>query len=158
MAMTIFIPPQLPAVFARPCRPLVLLLVLLLVLGGCVSTSKKVDQAPPKAEPPPQEVPKDQEKKVQPGPAAGLYNEAEKALTAGRAGDAEMFLERALRIEPRNPLYWYTLARAKFNQRLYAETIQLCRKVETLLGKGAGSLASRNKALQAQAKIAAKSP
>jgi hypothetical protein len=69
-----------------------------------------------------------------------------------------MLLERALRIEPRNPLYWYTLARAKFNQRLYAETIQLCRKVETLIGKGLGSLAHRNKALQAQARIAVKSP
>jgi tetratricopeptide (TPR) repeat protein len=156
--MTISIPTQLFAVFARPCRPLVLLLLLLLVLGGCASPAKKSGQTLPKVEPPPQEVPKEQEKTAQPGPAAGLYNEAEKALAAGRAGDAEMLLERALRIEPRNPLYWYTLARAKFNQRLYAETLQLCRKVETLLGKGVGSLASRNKALQAQTRIAAKSP
>jgi len=136
----------------------VLLLLVLVVLGGCASPAKKSDQTLPKSEPPPLEATKEQEKMAQPGPAAGLYNEAEKALAAGRAGDAEMLLERALRIEPRNPVYWFTLARAKFNRRLYAETIQLCRKVETLLGKGTGSLASRNKALQAQARIAAKSP
>jgi Tfp pilus assembly protein PilF len=135
-----------------------ILLLLLLVLGGCASPAKKSGQPLPKAEPPSLVVPQEKEKTVQPGPAAGLHNEAEKALTAGRAGDAEMLLERALRIEPRNPLYWYTLARAKFNQRLYAETIELCRKVETLLGKGLGSLANRNKALQAQARIAVKSP
>ncbi len=149
---------RLFVMLVRPYRWLVLLLLLLLALGGCASPAKKGGQAPPKAEPPPVEVVQGQEKAAQPGPAAGLYNEAEKALAAGRAGDAEILLERALRIEPRNPLYWYTLARAKFNQRLYAETIQLCRKVETLLGKGQGPLASRNKALQAQVKIATKSP
>jgi tetratricopeptide (TPR) repeat protein len=155
--MTKSILSRFSAVVVGPYHGLVLLLVLLLALGGCASPAKKSGQPLPKAEPPPREVPQDQEKSAQPGPAAGLYNEAEKALVSGRAGDAEMLIERALRIEPRNPLYWYTLARAKFNQRLYAETIQLCRKVETLIGKGLGSLASRNKALQAQARIAVKS-
>jgi tetratricopeptide (TPR) repeat protein len=156
--MMIFSPRQFSTASGKPCRGLLLLLLLLLALGGCASPAKKSGQPLPKVEPPPMEVLQEQEKTAQPGPAAGLYNDAEKALTAGRAGDAEILLERALRIEPRNPLYWYTLARAKFNQRLYTETLQLCRKVETLLGKGLGSLASRNKALQAQARIAVKSP
>jgi cytochrome c-type biogenesis protein CcmH/NrfG len=43
-------------------------------------------------------------------------------------------LERALRIEPRNPHYWYALAQAVFAQGNHARTEQLCLKVDSLAG------------------------
>jgi len=45
-----------------------------------------------------------------------------------------MLIERALRIEPRNPHYWYTLARIKYAQGDSSQAIQLCRKSTSLAG------------------------
>jgi len=48
------------------------------------------------------------------GPAVlSLYRKAQDALAAGRADQAEEQLERARRIEPRNPFIWQALAGAK---------------------------------------------
>lgn len=133
-------------------------LFLLLLMAGCAAPAKKSGGLPPETPVTPPAAQEQPEKPSQPGPAASIFAEAEGALAAGRAGEAEILLERALRLEPRNPLYWHTLAQAKFNQRQYRETLQLCRKAESLLGRSQGPLATRNRALQAQAKIAGKSP
>lgn len=84
------------------------------------------------------------------GPAAPLYTEAETALQAGNYAAAEMLLERALRIEPRNPLYWYALARTAYHQGDYQQTIQFCRKADSLVGANR-QLATRNRELLDQA-------
>lgn len=62
-------------------------------------------------------------------PAAGsLLNNAEQALSSGDALKAEGYLERAIRIEPQNPLLWHALARSKFQQDQYPQTIQMSLK------------------------------
>jgi predicted Zn-dependent protease len=68
------------------------------------------------------------------GPAASLYRDAQAALQQGNPAAAEIMLERALRIEPRNPHYWYSLAQAVFAQGNHARTEQLCLKVDSLAG------------------------
>lgn len=133
-------------------------LFFLVFAAGCATSAKKTDQVVTETPVSAQVTPQAPDKTSKPGPGASLFGEAEKALAAGRASEAEILLERALRLEPRNPLYWHTLGQAKFNQRKYAEAVQFCRKAETLLGRGQGDLANRNKALQTQAKIAGKLP
>ncbi len=66
------------------------------------------------------------------GPAAPLYAEAETALQAGNYQGAEILLQRALRIEPRNPHYWYALARTAAQQGNHQKTVQLCLKAASL--------------------------
>lgn len=62
-----------------------------------------------------------------------LLDEAEQALHAGNALKAEGYLERAVRIEPRNPRVWHALARSKFQQGQYPQAIQMARKSNSCL-------------------------
>lgn len=68
------------------------------------------------------------------GPAGTLYHSAKKSLGSGDTQKAEMTMERALRIEPRNGHYWYTMGRIKFEQKQYAQSIHLCLKSKSLAG------------------------
>lgn len=88
------------------------------------------------------------------GKAAAIYNQAEKAMQAGNYPSAELLLERALRIEPRNGHYWYSLGLAKFRQKQYAQAVQFCLKAESLAGSQPGLIA-RNQVLLTHAKKAA---
>jgi Tfp pilus assembly protein PilF len=63
---------------------------------------------------------------------------------------AEMALERALKIEPRNPHYWFSMAQIKYKQKQYAQTIHLCSKSKSFAGKDE-QLRQLNDALSAQA-------
>lgn len=72
---------------------------------------------------------------VQEGPGAPLYRKAKKYLEEGDYQQAELVLERALRIEPKNGYYWYTLAQAKFGQEQFGKTVQLCLKSKSLAGE-----------------------
>ena len=80
------------------------------------------------------------------GPAHSLYLQADRALQSGSPGQAEILLERALRIEPGNPLYWYSLGRAKYDQGDFAQTVQFCLKAEGTMSRNPG-LARRNREL-----------
>ena len=60
--------------------------------------------------------------------AASLLKDAEQALRSGDALKAEGYLERAIRIEPQNPLLWHGLAQSKFLQDQYPQTIQMSLK------------------------------
>lgn len=117
-----------------------------------------VEETPAVAEPPVEEHPAMTEPPGDytpiTGRAAGIYNEAEEAMQAGRFAPAEMLLERALRIEPRNAHYWYTLGLVKFRQKQYPQAVQFCLKAESLAGSQPGLLA-RNQVLLTQAKKAA---
>ena len=53
---------------------------------------------------------------------------------AGRREAAGTSLERALRIEPRNPWLWHELAQLRFNQGQYAQAISLARKSNSFAG------------------------
>ncbi|MDR3089415.1 MAG: tetratricopeptide repeat protein [Desulfobulbaceae bacterium] len=85
------------------------------------------------------------------GPAASLYNQGESYLRDGRLDKAEMSLERALRIEPRNPDYWHTMAEIRFRQGKKREAVQCCLKSNSL-AVGVARLIRKNDELIARAK------
>ena len=69
------------------------------------------------------------------GAGASLYASAKDAMAQGNHEQAEMMLERALKIEPRNAHYWYAMAEVKYNQGLYSEAVHLSSKSKSLAGK-----------------------
>ena len=83
---------------------------------------------------------------IAPGPGTGaavqrLLADARKAARAGRVDQAEVILERAVRIEPRNAVLWYYMARVQLHQ---GHT----RQAEGLAAKS-NSLAAGDRRLQA---------
>jgi len=68
------------------------------------------------------------------GAAAVLYRQAESSLAKGSYRQAEMEIERALRIEPRNGDYWHTLGKVMYHQRHYEQAVQICLKSKSLAG------------------------
>ena len=85
------------------------------------------------------------------GSASAVYADAEKNYQEGKLDKAEMLLERALRIEPRNAHYWYTMAKLKFDQGQYKDTVQFCLKSNSLAA-GIPQLVTLNNRLIADAK------
>ena len=104
-------------------------------------------EAPPPENPPkPEYVP-------QTGAATALFRKAQSAMQAGQYKTAEMHLERALRIEPRNPHYWYAMAQVKFKQAEYSQTVQFCLKAKSLAAS-LPQLIERSRELMKQARQA----
>lgn len=68
------------------------------------------------------------------GPAAPLYRKAKTFMAQEDYRQAELAMERALRIEPKNGYYWYTLAEIKFADNQYGKMKQLCLKSKSLAG------------------------
>ncbi len=145
--------------WGRP--PLPLLLMLFLLLPGCSILPPLRGPEPPAQVRQPEETrsidrrevpeePLQPPPTVQSGPARSLYEQAQAALASGQAAQAEMLLERALRIEPRNPFYWYFLGQCKYAQGEFAQAVQFCRKSESLAGDN-GQLRRSNRILIEQA-------
>ena len=138
--------------------PLPLLLLVFLVLPSCAiqhpierpGTPVPIERqgVPVPIERP--QVPVPQPSAVQSGPAHSLYANAKEALASGHPGQAEMLLERALRIEPRNAQYWHLLAQSKYAQGDFGQTVQFCRKSESLAGNNS-KLRQSNRSLLQQA-------
>jgi predicted negative regulator of RcsB-dependent stress response len=63
-----------------------------------------------------------------------LLNKAHDQTAAGRMDAAGANLERALRIEPRNPVLWQELARVRLDQRQYRQAENLAAKSNALSG------------------------
>lgn len=123
------------------------LLLFSLLAHGCTLQSP----APTVPYPGPARIPPPVQREAAPyapklGPASALYGQAESSLAAGRYQQAELELERALRIEPRNPDYWYAMARLKYEQNLYQQAVQFCLKSKSLAG-GNSELIRLNDAL-----------
>ena len=57
-----------------------------------------------------------------------LLLKARADITLGRPTAAISKLERGLRIEPRNPLLWYQLARANYSKKKYTQAISMAKK------------------------------
>ncbi len=73
------------------------------------------------------------------GKAAGnLLASARKSLRSGQLNQAEMILERALRVEPRNARLWHEMAQVKYSLKDYEQVVQLCKKSNSLAGKDYG--------------------
>ncbi len=84
---------------------------------------------------------------------AGLMDSARADLVAGRLANAAASLERALRIEPRNPRLWHELARVRMSQGDYAQAESLAARSNTWVGNDS-ELRAANVRLIAQARTA----
>jgi cytochrome c-type biogenesis protein CcmH/NrfG len=78
----------------------------------------------------------------QPPAVVALLDQAEQQANAGELEPAAASLERAIRIDPRNPVLWYHLATVRLSQGESAQAAQLAAK--------SNSLAAGNRAQQAR--------
>jgi tetratricopeptide (TPR) repeat protein len=108
-----------------------LLVFLTLVIAGCATVVPPPGQGPlpnpgPELGPGPEPGPESAPLPAPPAHAenlaiAGLLLGARTDAAAGRLANAAASLERALRIEPRNPRLWQELARVRLKQGDYAQ-------------------------------------
>ena len=94
------------------------LLALAVLIAGCATIQEPapVSDSAPAPSPTPAPAPR-----VENVAIAGLMESARADLAAGRLANAAASLERALRIEPRNPRLWHELARVRLKQGDYAQ-------------------------------------
>ena len=91
---------------------------------------------------------------VRPGPKTGkavlaLLNKARQASTKGSLSTAESYLERALRIEPKNPTLWLYMAKLRLYAAKSKEAINLAKKAMALSSRGGRASRSSSRSLQA---------
>lgn len=65
--------------------------------------------------------------------AVSLLNKARSQSSAGQLHEASASLERAVRIEPRNPYLWQELARVRLEQGQYRQAENLAAKSNSLI-------------------------
>ncbi len=137
------------------CRALVLALTVAIALGACKLPNPYTPpppqpapgggpklppaQTPPPAEPQPEPEPVEEPptppppREYQLGSAArSLVNQAHTQLAAGNYAVAAGSIERALRIEPNNPLLWIELGKVRQTEGNYAQAENLGRKALSL--------------------------
>jgi Tfp pilus assembly protein PilF len=122
------------------------LAALILLLAGCASTPRPEPGPPPSpfsTLPPHPETPA----------IASLVDNARLEAQAGRYPNAAASLERALRIEPRNPRLWQELARVRLKQGDYAQAESTAARSNSWAG-GDKALRAENWRLIAQARQA----
>ena len=128
-------------------------LLLLAVLAGCATP-------PPPAEPVPAPVPPPPVADA-PAPAprseniavAGLMETARADAAAGKLSTAAAAIERALRIEPRNPRLWHELARIRLHQRQFMQVESVAARSNSWAGSD-NALRAENWRLIAEAREA----
>ena len=115
-----------------------LLVFLAVVVGGCAvraAASARAGSGTPLPRRPP------------PAPRtsaiAGLMDSARADAAAGRLANAAASLERALRIEPRNPRLWQELARVRLKQGDYAQAESLAARSNSWAGSDGPPCAPR---------------
>jgi tetratricopeptide (TPR) repeat protein len=113
----------------------VVLLALSSVITSC-APQKRVS-IPSYREEPQEQLP------LPPGHTGTLLASANKAMEAGQPDKAEMYLERALRLSPRDAQLWHGMARVRFAQDNYAQTVQFCLKSNSLAGRN-GAVVHQN--------------
>jgi len=91
-----------------------LLVFLALAVAGCAAVV-------PDRGAPPEPAPEPPAARTENIAVAGLVDGARADAAAGRLANAAAQLERALRIEPRNPRLWQELARVRLKQGDYAQ-------------------------------------
>jgi Tfp pilus assembly protein PilF len=82
--------------------------------------------------------------------AASLQSTADQQRARGEPEKAVATLERALRIDPKDPLLWLDLAEIRLEQGDRAQAVQLARRAETLAAPGSAA-AARARALAERA-------
>jgi predicted Zn-dependent protease len=122
------------------------ILILAAILGGCATV-----QAPgPAPAPAPEQAPAARTENLA---IAGLLDGARADTAAGRLANAAASLERALRIEPRNPRLWQELARVRLKQSDYAQAESTAARSNSW-ARGDNALRAENWRLIAQAREA----
>ncbi len=128
-----------------------LFVVSALLLAGCATVTKPPEPAAttgvPTVEQPPQVqqpgTPEVETVVIEPVQRASmsenravvsLIDQAQSESDAGRHDAAGASLERALRIEPRNPWLWTELAQVRLAEGQYAQAITLARKSNSFSG------------------------
>ena len=124
----------------------------MLALAGCAAAPSPapVEQPPAPVEAPPAPP--------APGPRenvaiAGLVESARADAAAGRLATAAASLERALRIEPKNPRLWQELARVRLQQGDLAQAQSLAARSNSFAG-GDSALRAENQRIIEQARAA----
>lgn len=125
--------------------------LLLLLVAGCATPPESPETKVPEPvpEPVPAPVPPPRENVA----IAGLMQSARSDAAAGRLPNAAASLERALRIEPRNPRLWQELARVRIQQREYAQAENVALRSNSFAGSD-DALRAENWRLIAQAREA----
>src|SRR5262245_22336937 len=124
--------------------------LLLLLLAACTTYQTPAPVEPPSAPPPvAAPVPPRQENMA----IAGLMDSARKDASAGKLGSAAASLERALRIEPRNPRLWHELAVVRLRQADYGQAESLAARSNTYAGND-GELRAANQRVISEARAA----
>jgi tetratricopeptide (TPR) repeat protein len=102
---------------------------LLLLLAGCAGvTQPSAESAAPAAQEQPAPVMSENRAVI------ALLDLARTDNEAGRREAAGASLERALRIEPRNPWLWHQLSQVRLTQGQYEQAISLARKSNSFAG------------------------
>ena len=120
------------------------LVFLLVLLAGCAVPEQKPEEQP--AAPPPLSARESMA-------VAGLLETARADANAGRLAEAAAGLERALRIEPRNPRLWQELARVRLKQGQFAQAESVAARSNSWAGDDRG-LRAENWRLIAQSREA----
>lgn len=131
-------------------RALILALTLALLVAGCATAPEPgpAPEAAPAPEATPAPPPKAENVAV-----AGLMQSARADTAAGRLSNAAATLERALRLEPRNPRLWQELARVRLKQGQYAQAESTAARSNSWAGSDS-ALRGENWRLIAQAREA----
>jgi len=117
------------------------------ILGGCASVQPPAPVSEPVSAPVPAPAP------IGSAAVASLMDGARADVGAGRLANAAASLERALRIEPRNPRLWQELARVRLKQGDYAQAESVAARSNSWAGDD-NRLRSENWRLIAQAREA----
>ncbi|WP_419662854.1 hypothetical protein Dvar_33320 [Desulfosarcina variabilis str. Montpellier] len=97
----------------------IVILITMLLMGGCAGLRQT--EAP-------QTTPSDNTAVI------ALLSKAGDQSAAGQMDEAGANLERALRIEPRNPVLWHELARVRLAQGRYRQAENMAAKSNVLAG------------------------
>jgi len=119
-------------------------LVLVAVLGGCAIVQQPAPVSAPAAAP---------AASIGSAAIASLVESARADAAAGRLANAAASLERALRIEPRNPHLWQELARVRLMQGDYGQAESVAARSNSWAGVD-NRLRAENWRLIAQAREA----
>lgn len=120
-----------------------------------VGTEAPRPEAPPKVEPPSESEPpaptRQPPKHTAPPAVNALMEDAEAAAQGGQWDNAAATLERAIRIQPRNPILWSRLANTRLQQHQYQAAEDLAKK-SNVFAAGDKELIQQNWRLIAQAR------
>ena len=120
------------------------ILALVVILGGCAIVQDPALESAPAPVPAPA---------IENAAIASLMDGARSDVAVGRLANAAASLERALRIEPRNPRLWQELARVRLMQGEYAQAESVAARSNSWAG-GDNRLRAENWRLIAQAREA----